>query len=107
MEQSEERRGSMMPLLSGHGTCSLCLELMHELHFPKDDILCLGFAVGGGGGGGVVVIWLYEKELLCRYVVINIYRHTFNHSLAAINCIGHRATPAQPSRPLHVQRSLP
>jgi len=40
MEQSEERRGSMVQVLSEHGRCNLCLKLIQETHFPK-RVLCL------------------------------------------------------------------
>jgi hypothetical protein len=62
MEQSEERRGSMVQVLSEHGRCNLCLKLIQETQFPK-RVLCL-----------IVVVAVAVQERYC-FVVINIYRH--------------------------------
>jgi hypothetical protein len=54
MEQSEERRGSMVQVLSEHGRFNLCLKLIQEKQFPK-RMLCLIV---------VVVVILYKKEVV-------------------------------------------
>jgi hypothetical protein len=56
MEQSEERRGSMVQVLSEHGRFNLCLKLIQEKQFPK-RMLCLIVVV-------VVVVILYKKEVV-------------------------------------------
>jgi len=63
MEQSEERRGSMVQVLSEHGRCNPCLKLIQETHFPK-RVLCL-----------IVVVVAVAVQERCCFVVINIYRH--------------------------------
>jgi hypothetical protein len=62
MEQSEERRGSMVQVLSEHGRFNLCLKLIQEKQFPK-RMLCLIVVVVVVVLVAVVVI-LYKKEVV-------------------------------------------
>ena len=60
MEQSEERRGSMVQVLSEHGRFNLCLKLIQEKQFPK-RMLCLIVVVVVLVA---VVVILYKKEVV-------------------------------------------
>lgn len=59
MEQSEERRGSIVQVLSEHGRFNLCLKLIQEKQFPK-RMLCLIVVVVLVA----VVVILYKKEVV-------------------------------------------